>query len=64
MRLRILWRIMEIEGGGGGVIRRGHNSPYDTKAELLFVQNNSKFKNIAKTWLPPSMLSSSSIVHV
>ena len=61
MRLRILWRIMEIEEG---VIRRGHNSPYDTKAELLFVQNNSKFKNIAKTWLPPSMLSSSSIVHV
>ena len=52
---------MEIEEG---VIRRGHNSSYDTKTELLFVQNNSKFKNIAKTRLPPSMLSSSSIVHV
>ena len=31
---------------------------------LLFIQNNFKFKNIAKTCLPPSMLSSSSIVHV
>ena len=31
---------------------------------LLFVQNNSQFKNIAKTCLHPLMLSSSSIVHV
>ena len=31
---------------------------------LLFIQNNSQFKNKAKTCLPPSMLSSSSIVHV
>ena len=31
---------------------------------LLFIQNNSLFKNIAKTCLPPSMLSSSLIVHV
>ena len=31
---------------------------------LLFIQNNSQFKNIAKTCLPPSMLSSPSIVHV
>ena len=31
---------------------------------LLFIQNNSQFKNIAKTCLPPSMLSSSSLVHV
>ena len=31
---------------------------------LLFIQNNSKFKNIAKTSLPPSMLSLSSIAHV
>ena len=30
---------------------------------LLFIQNDSQFKNIAKTCLPPSMLSSSSIVH-
>ena len=31
---------------------------------LLFIQNDSYFKNIAKTYLPPLMLSSSSIVHV
>ena len=31
---------------------------------LLFIQNSSKFKNIAKTSLPASMLSLSSIVHV
>ena len=31
---------------------------------LLFIQNNSQFKNNAKTCLPPSMLSSPSIVHV
>ena len=31
---------------------------------LLFVQNNSQFKNKLKTFLPPSMLSSPSIVHV
>ena len=31
---------------------------------LLFIQNNSQFKNRAKTCLPPSMLSSPSIVHV
>ena len=30
---------------------------------LLFIQNNSYFKNIAKTCLPPSMLSSPSIVY-
>ena len=31
---------------------------------LLFIQNNSQFKNKAKTCLPPSMLSSPSIVHI
>ena len=31
---------------------------------LLFIQNNSQFKNIAKTSLPASMLSLSSIVYV
>ena len=31
---------------------------------LLFIQNISQFKNKAKTCLPPSMLSSPSIVHV
>ena len=31
---------------------------------LLFIQNNSQFKNIAKTRLPASILSSSSIVYV
>ena len=45
-----------------------HNSSYDTKAEfnnffLLFIQNNSQFRN-KKTCLPPSMLSSLSTVHV
>ena len=30
---------------------------------LLFTQNNSQFKNKAETCLPPSMLSSPSIVH-
>ena len=29
---------MDIEEG---VIRRGHNSSYDTKAKLSFIQNNS-----------------------
>ena len=49
-------------------LRDLHNSSYDTKAEsnnfFLLIQNNSQFKDIAKTSLPPSMLSSSSIVHV
>ena len=31
---------------------------------LLFFQNNSQLRNIAKTCLPPSMLRSSSIVHI
>ena len=31
---------------------------------LLFIQNNSQFKNIAKICLPASMLSLSSIVYV
>ena len=31
---------------------------------LLFIQNNSQFKNITKTRLPASMLRSSSIVYV
>ena len=49
-------------------LRDLHNSSYDTKAEsnnfFLFIQNNSQFKDIAKTSLPPSMVISSSIVHV
>ena len=39
-------------------------TPSQISTVLLFIQNNSKFKNIAKTCLPPSMLSSSSIVHL
>ena len=31
---------------------------------LLFIQNNSEFKNVAKTCLPASTLSSSLIVYV
>ena len=38
-------------------LRDLHNSSYDTKAEFQFI-------NIAKTCSPPSILSSSSIVHV
>ena len=37
---------------------------YNSIIVLLFIQSNSQFKNIAKTCLPPSMLSTSSIVHV
>ena len=36
----------------------------NSKIVLLFIQNNSYFKNVAKTSLPQSMLGSSSIVHV
>ena len=50
------------------ILRDLHSSSYDTKAKsnnfFIFIQNNSQFKNIAKTSLPPSMLSLSSIVHV
>ena len=70
MRLSILWRIMEIEEG---VFRRGRRPRRITPSEisiilrmirkpnsitvLLFIQNNSKFKNIAKTCflIPPSI---------
>ena len=41
-------------------LRDLHNSSYGTKPNsiivLLFIQNNSQFKNIAKTCLPPSIL--------
>ena len=63
-----------------GIIRRGRRPRPITPSEisiilhmirkpnsiivLLFTQNNSKFKNIAKTSLPASMLSLSSIVYV
>ena len=76
MRLSILWRVMEIKEG---VIRLGLGSQRITPSEisiilhlmrkpnsiivLLFIQNNSYFKNIAKTSLPASMLSLSSIVY-
>ena len=65
---------MEIEEGVAAstdnTLRDLHNSSCDTKAELnslivlLFIQNNFLFKNIVKTCLPPSMLSSSLIVYV
>ena len=70
MKQSILWRIMELEVG---VIRRDRTElsiilhmirKPNSIIVLLFIQNNSYFKNIAKTCLPPSMLSSSSIVHV
>ena len=47
--------------------RDRHNSSYDTKAEFnncfIIQSNNSQFKNMP-TSIDPSMLSSSSIVHV
>ena len=56
------------EGVIDGGLRDLHNSYKLRKPNsiivLLFIQNNSLFKNIAKTCLPPSMLSSSLIVHV
>ena len=56
------------EGVIGGGLRDLHNSyklrKPNSKIVLLFIQNNSEFKNVAKTCLPPSVLSSSSIVHV
>ena len=68
---------MEIEEG---VIRQGRRTKRITPSEisiilhmirkpnsiivLLFIQNNSQFKNIAKTSLPASMLSLPSIVFV
>ena len=80
MRLSIIWRIMKIEVS---VIRRSRRPRQITPSEisivlqmirkanliivLLFIKNNSSFKNKlkklnhlkAKTCLPPSMLSSS-----
>ena len=77
MMLSILLRIVEIEDG---VIRRGSRPRWITPSEisiilhmirkqnliivLLFIQNNSQFKNIAKTSLPESMLSLSLIIYV
>ena len=74
MRLSILWRIMEIEEGVIRWLRRPRRiTPSEISTilhvirtptsiiVLLFIQNNSWFKNIAKTCLPPSMLSSLSV---
>ena len=72
MRLSILWTIMEIEKGVRprritpseiSIIRHMIGKP-NSIIVLIFIQNNSQFKNMAKTCLPASMLSSSSIVHV
>ena len=72
--------IMNNYGDRGGCYPRGRRPSRITPSEisiilhmirkpnsiivLLFIQNNSQFKNIAKTCLPTSILSSSSIVHV
>ena len=77
MRLSRISRIKQIEEG---VIHRGRRPRWIKPSEiclilhilrkpnsliaLLFIQNNSQFKNIAKTCLPTSMLSLSSIVYV
>ena len=71
MRLSILRRIMKIEEGVArqitpseiSIILQMIRQPNSIIA-LLFIQNNSQFKNIAKTCLPASMLSLSSIVYV
>ena len=71
---------MKNYGDGGGCFCRGRRPRWITPSEisiilhiirkpnsiivLLSIQNNSYFKNIAKTGFPPSFLSSSSIVHV
>ena len=76
MRLSRIRRIKQIEG----VIDQGRRPRWITPSEiclilyilrkpnsliaLLFIQNNSYFKNITSTCLPASMLSSSSIVYV
>ena len=80
MRLSIIKNYGDRESIEEGVIRRGRRPRRITSSEisiilymirkpnsiivLLFIQNNPQFKNIAKTCLPPSMLSSSSLVHV
>ena len=77
MRLSRIWRIGQIEEG---VIHRGRRPRWITPSEiclilhilgkpnsliaLLFIQNNSLFKNIAKTSLPALMLNLSLIVYV
>ena len=76
MRLSRIWRIKQIKG----VIDQGRRLRWITPSEiclilyilqkpnsliaLLFIQNNSYFKNITSTCLPASMLSSSLIVYV
>ena len=66
----ILRRIMEIERVLSritlfsiSIILRMIRKP-NSIIVLLFIHNNSQFKNKAKTCLPSSMLSSSSIAHV
>ena len=58
----------EAEASEDNTLRDLLNSSYPTKAEFIncFIihQNNSQFKNIAKTSLPASMLSSSSLLYV
>ena len=62
-----------LQAEADNTLRDLYNSSYDTKAKfnniivLLFIQNNSQFKNIAKKMLTSidlTMLSSPSIVHV
>ena len=63
--------LMNNYGDRGGcyhTLRDLQNSSYDMKPNsiivLLFIQIIPSLKTQLKTWLPPSMLSSSSIVHV
>ena len=68
----VLRRIIEIEEGVRprritpseiSIILHMIRKP-DSMIVLLLILNNSQFKNKVKTCLPPSMLSSPSIVHV
>ena len=56
-------RPRQITPSGTSIILRMIRKP-NSIIVLLFIQNNPQFKNRAKTCLPPSMLSSPSIVHV
>ena len=55
--------LMKNYGERGGCYLHMKRKP-NSIIVLLFIQNNSWFENIAKTSLPASMLSLSSIVYV
>ena len=58
-----LWRSRRVSSVEISIILHKIRKP-NSIIVLLFIQNNPQFKNKVKSCLPPSMLSSSSIVHV